>query len=185
MSTMHALEIADAAFAIVKTIPGWNSTRRTPMVQVNPEDLPALGVYILREQWSADGDANAGEPSFVHDLSLGFSGAIALTDAVTQLTVLDGLMAAICSALLTNPNFIALSEGIASIDRRLVFSKEAETSLAEIQIEMRVQYRSNWPPLTPDDFNTLHVKTGFPAGGTQAERDAVQQAEAEYDIPQT
>lgn len=185
MTTTHALSVVDKVAALASTVAGWKTVRRTPMLQVQPEDLPALGVYLLREQWSPDGDANAGEPQFEHELSIGMSGAIALTDALGQLTTLDGMMASLCTTILSSTSFIAMIEGINSIDRRLTFTKESDTPLAEIQIEMRVGFRSNWPPLVVDDLEVIHVETGLKPGETQQEWDQRQQIKRDYDVSQT
>jgi len=140
---------------------------------------------LVRELMSPDGDANAGEPRFVHDLSIGLSGAIAITDSGAQLIALDTLMNDLCTKLLSDTDFIAMIEGVNGIDRRLSFTKDSETPLAEIQVEMRVGFRSNWPPLVVDDLQTIHVTSALKLGNTQEEIDGRIQIFREYDLSQT
>ena len=183
--TTHALRIVDKAATLARTISGWKQVRRTPMLQVQPDDLPSLGVYLLREQWAPDGDANAGEPRFIHDLSIGLSGAIAITGSDAQLIALDVLMNDLCAKLLSDTTFIVMVEGVNGIDRRLSFTKDSETPMAEIMMEMRVGFRSQWPPLVVDDLNEIHVTTALKPGDTQEEIDQRIQIFREYDLSQT
>ena len=182
----YASQICNKAYDIL--IEGlradFNTFRRVPMQQVQSADLPVLGVYILRETREADGNSNAGEPKFVHRLTLGFSGAVAVaTDDQNALMGLEETMTKLDDLLLTNAKFISMTEGILSMDRQMQFSQAGETPLGEIRVEMVIQFRSIWPPVIVDDFKTLHVTTQFP---DKAHADAgTQQIEREYDIPQT
>ncbi len=184
MST-HAIEIADKALALLRAAtfdPPFKSFRRTPLRQVAPDDLPLLMVYILRERRSPDGDANAGEPRFVHRVHLGIAGAVALSDDGAQLETLEAMMANIDDVLLTDPRFINMFEGIESMDRRSQYASVAETPLGEIQIEMVVTFRSYWEPKVPDDFAVLHVETRYPTAATDPAE--VHQLTREHDVPQ-
>jgi hypothetical protein len=78
-----------------------------------------------------------------------------------------------------------MTEGIVSTDRISQFAKDGEISMAEIRVEMVLQFRSRFEPVIPDVLETVHVTTVFPFGGTQEERDGVQQVVAEYDIETT
>lgn len=184
MST-YAIEIADKAMALLraKTFdPAFKTFKRTPMRQVAPGDLPLLGVYILRETRSPDGDENAGEPRFFHRLHLGIAGAVSAADDGSQFVALEAMMAGIDDCLLTDPTFIRMIEGIEQMDRRSQYAIMGETPLAEIQIEMVVTFRSYWPPVVPDDYRTLHVETRYPKKDTDP--GAVQQVVEQYDIEQ-
>ena len=178
----YAIVIADKAFELL-AIAGsqFKKFRRAPMVQMTPADLPALGVFILRETREPDGDANAGEPRFIHRLHLGISGSIALSDEGEQLIALEAMMADIDDKLLTSVAFVSLIEGVLSMDRKSQYSVMGETTLAEIQIEMIVTFRSTWPPVVVDDFLSMHSTTKYPDGGDPA---STEQVVAEYDIPQ-
>lgn len=162
----YASQIANAAFNLVKA--GFGSTfttyRQTPMLQVQPADLPILGVFIMREQRAQDGQANEGEPHFKHTLTLGFSGAVQVnTDEQGQLIqVLEDNMSALDVMLLQNVNFVKMSEGITAMDRIGQYSKIGETTLFEIRVEMQMEYSSRWEPVIPDDLTKVVITTQFP-----------------------
>ncbi|UQR66213.1 hypothetical protein LRP30_13580 [Bradyrhizobium sp. C-145] len=184
MST-YAIEIADKALAVLQATPFdpvFKTFKRTPMRQVAPTDLPLLGVYILRETRSTDGDANAGEPRFFHRLHLGIAGAVSAADDGSQFTTLESMMAQIDERLLTSPAFISMIEGVEQMDRRSQYAIMGETPLAEIQIEIIVTFRTYWPPVIPDDYRTLHVETRYPSKDTDPAR--VRQVIEQYDVEQ-
>jgi hypothetical protein len=157
-----------------------------PMTQINPGDLPAVAVHILRERRTADGDANCGPPKFVHQLSLGISGSISMvTDDISGAAppvVLEDWMTQIDDLLLRDPRFVNLSEGVLSMDRLHQYAKTGETSLFEIRVEMVVQFRSNYEPVIVDDFETIHIESRYPSPDTDPAE--VQQVVQQYDIPQ-
>jgi len=139
--------------------------RKSPMLQVQPSDLPLLGVYILREQRTPMGNANHAEPKFKHSLTLGFSGAVhADTDDQNKLYQLEETMSELDDILLTNPKFVTLVEGFTGMDRQSQYAKVGETTLFEIRVEMQMEFSGWFDPLVPDDFNTLHVTTEYPPG---------------------
>jgi hypothetical protein len=155
---MKAMELAQAYFGS-----RFMTYRLTPMLQVQPGDLPILGVYLLREQRIEDSQANQGEPAFKHTMTLGFSGG-ALVDTEKQelLPSLENMMSELDDVLLTNPTFIILTEGIVSMDRTAQFAKVGETTLYEIRVEMSLQFSSRWEPIVPDMLEKVVVDTQFP-----------------------
>jgi len=185
MTTTYSLGLVDDAYNMAKTLPGIKKFRRTPMLQVTPKDLPALGVYLMREQWAPDGDANAGEPAFIHELSIGFSGATALTDDKQELIDLDTILAGLCEMLLKTPAFIKKIEGFSGIDRKLNFTVLSETPVAEIQIEFKVFFRTYWPPDVPDNLETIKIRTGLKPGDTPEEQAKRHQVIGDVDLSQT
>lgn len=155
---LKAMELAQAAFG-----PRFKTYRLTPMLQVQPGDLPILGVYLLREQRAQDGHANHTEPHFKHTLTLGFSGGVHVeTDKQTELPAIEEWMSELDDVLLSDPRFVNLTEGITAMDRVAQFAKVGETTLYEIRVEMAMEFSSRFPPVIVDDFNTLHVTTQFP-----------------------
>jgi hypothetical protein len=137
--------------------------RSTPMLQVQPTDLPVLGVYILREKRTPWGHANHGEPRFWHEVTLGFSGAIhAETAEQNQLYDLEDWMAEIDETLFTEPKFVALMDGIEGMDRQSQYAKVGETTLFEIRVEMTYANQSYFPPKVEDDLERIVIDTQFP-----------------------
>lgn len=160
-----AIRIATAAHDKLATYfgPRFKAYRKSPMLQVQPTDLPMLGIYILREQGVPIGDANHTEPRFRNTLTLGISGAIqADTDNQNKLYQLEETMSEALDVLLTDPTFVILGEGFNGMDRQSQYAKVGETTLFEIRIELQTQYASWFPPKVVDDFNTLHVTMQYP-----------------------
>jgi hypothetical protein len=181
----YATLVATHTFDLISTQfqAEFTTFRKTPMLQINKADLPIMGVYILREQRSADGDANVGVPKFLHHLTLGIAGAVSVeSDAEGEFLGLEDTMTAIDEFLLRKKSWLDLIEGVVSMDRKSQYSKVGEVSLAEIRVEMVVQFRSQYEPVIEDDFLTMHVKTAYPTAATTDSE--VLQVEAEFDIPQ-
>jgi hypothetical protein len=157
--------------------------RKTPMLQVQPTDLPLLGVYILRERRTPMGNANHAEPKFKHDLTLGFSGAIhADTDDQNKLYALEEWMSELDDILLTDPKFVTLVEGFTAMDRQSQYAKVGETTLFEIRVEMQMEFSGWFDPKVEDDFNTLHIESRYPS--IDADPDEVLQIIRQYDLTQ-
>jgi hypothetical protein len=136
--------------------------RLTPMLQVTPQDLPLLGIYILRERRDRQ-QANQSMPLFNEVLTLGISGGVHVpTDEQNQMSALEAIMSELDYVLLEDSRFIVLSEGISSMDRTSQFAKVGETTLYEIRVEMMLQNSSYHPPRVVDLFERLHVTTQFP-----------------------
>ena len=157
--------------------------RKTPMLQVQPEHLPVLGIYILRERRDQDGYANEGEPHFKHTLTMGFSGAVHVaTDNQNELNALEETMSMLDDLLLSDPRFVNLTEGITGMDRVSQYAKVGETTLFEIRVEMSMEFSSRFEPVITDDFKTIHVESRYPSPTTDPAE--VQQVVVQYDLPQ-
>lgn len=156
-NTIHA-----KALELVKS--GFGSTfktyRKTPMLQVQPGDLPILAVHILREKRVPDGQSDQTTPKFIHDLTLGFSGAVHVeTDKQDDINDLEEWMATVDDILLSDPSFVRLTEGVTAMDRVGQYAKIGETTLFEIRVEMNIQFRSYFEPRIHDVLATVDVKT--------------------------
>lgn len=171
-----AYEIASAHFGA-----RFKTYRKTPMLQVTPADLPMLAIHILRERRDQDSHANHGEPKFKHVLTMGFSGAVhGETTDQNKLYLLEEAMSELDEALLTNPKFVNLTEGVTGMDRISQYAKVGETTLFEIRVEMVMEFSSYFPPVVPDMLETIHITTQFP---DKAHADAgTPQLDREYDI---
>lgn len=161
-------------------------------LQIQPETLPLCGVYFISETHTPEGDPNAGEPRFRTTARYGLSVLVVNNDMEAAEYVLDLAAQAIATALFTDPTFYYNSSfkiqsfnfgtrshsfGSAGLDN--------ETPFAELKWELICDLGTDtYPPLVLDDLDLIHVKTAFPLGGTPEEQAAVQQVEAEYDLPQ-
>lgn len=105
MST-PALAIRDAVFDRVNGWPGYNEFRRAPHVQVQPDRLPSLAVYLMGETMRADGDANAAEPKFISDVTVAVAVIRKAGDAAVLEGEIDEDVTAIESTLLSDMTFV-------------------------------------------------------------------------------
>jgi hypothetical protein len=193
LTQSYSLVIRDIFFDAVSGVPFFaNFTKRkSKMLQVQPQDLPYLGVYILDEQMTPDGDINAGEIRFTHTLRIGFSVIILNNDPVASEVKLDQAFWAIMQrlwpdqyimnlldtmayghpALMSNPDNVRV-EGISRGVRRHVWGDTKlsnELPLAEMQYDVSCVYRTNWPPVITDNLNIIQVESEFgdPPGTVQ------------------
>lgn len=178
--------IRDAIFSRVIAMPtfaGWTS-RKSPALQIQPQLLPYIGVYIAGEKLSADGDANVGDIRFIHALRIGFSAIIAVNDPTAAEDQLDGVYWALMNGLLrddTLTNHLSTTlvdnvriEGFPEGMRRHMWGNASltnETPLAEMQFELACTYRSNFYPSVDDDLRIIDVRTGLKIGDTEEEMD--------------
>src|SRR5882724_4961884 len=80
--------------------------RRTPVATLNPDDLPILAVFVTRERRVADGDANQGEPKFIHNMTLAVAGSVSImTDDENRMMNLEQTMTQAEDLILTNAKF--------------------------------------------------------------------------------
>ena len=177
-----ALEIHDKAFNLLTAYFGsrFKTYRQTPLLQLDPADLPALGVFILRERRTASGDANHAAPKFQCEMTLGVWGAIhAATQDQNKIYDLERWMHEADEVLLSDAKFVVLTEGIESMERRTEYSKQGETTMVEVRTEMVACFEANFPPRVYDILETVHVTGQFPdkahadSGTPQIEREYV------------
>jgi hypothetical protein len=161
----YASQLHQKALALAKAGFGarFKTYRSTPMLQIQPGDLPILAVHILREKRQPDGQPNQTMPKFINELSLGFSGAINVETAQQDdLQILEEMMSELDEILLCNAGFVRMTEGVTGMDRIGQYSKVGETTLFEIRVEMNIQFRSYYNPVVPDDLEVIHIETQFP-----------------------
>ncbi|MHC2894831.1 hypothetical protein ACVIU4_005985 [Bradyrhizobium barranii subsp. barranii] len=185
----YSLVIRDVFYDVLAADPFFaNYTKRkNKMLQVQPEMLPYLGVYIIDETMLPDGDANAGYIGFSHTLRIGFSVMVAHNDQVIAEATIDAAFWHIMKRLWTdqylmnmidtraypggvgNPDNTRI-EGITRGTRRHVFGNAQfnnETPVAELQYDVSCFYRTIWEPEITDELLEIHVRTGIKIGETE------------------
>lgn len=179
MST-DALRIRDAIVERMQAIPGLPVTtlRTQPVPQLQEDELPGLLVVIMGETLTPDGDANAGEPHFEADITIGIS----IVEGYGTPEQIDGdvdeMITLIENALLTDPTFVRgvdpakakddperypLFEAVTRIQRRRLFPQEGEMYLGELRVEITFTKRVSFEPVIPDVLEHV-VITARPAG---------------------
>jgi hypothetical protein len=182
-----ASDVHQAAFDLVVAGFGarFKTYRKTPMLQVAPQDLPVLGIYRLRRKSTAWGQSNHAEPKFQRELMLGFSAAIhAPTATQDDVLALHATMEELEDMLLSNPAFVNLSDGFEALDEIAQVAKVGETTLYEIRNEMTITLgQTFFPPNIPDWFNTMHVESRYPTADVDPAE--IQQVIVQYDVDET
>lgn len=148
-------------------------------VQAKLEDnqVPYVGCYHIRETLGPDGNANHAEPRFVHSLQLGFSVCITCIDDNAADQNLDSAHWTIMN-LLTNPRWAVFPAAgnwnkgepirIECVERGSVEKKfgnrmiNNETPVAELQMELTIIHRTDFPPWPLDDLQRVHVTVAYP-----------------------
>jgi hypothetical protein len=165
----HAMMIRDEMLKRIKTFPIFASVPRfgkSPMLTVQSEDIPYLGVYLVEEQLTVDGDANAGEPRFQSRAKIGFQYVIQNNDPDAAEDKLDlGYW-----AILTNffevqrwdylANDTVWIEGVERGSRSHHYGNagnDNRTPYAELRADLTFMQREFFPPPVTDVLKSIHV----------------------------
>jgi hypothetical protein len=189
----QAFDINDAFLNLLTADPFFAgyTARQTKMLPVQVELIPYLGVYMIDESHTPDGDANATCVRFSHTARTGFSVVLKNADQNALRKSLDQAFLRIMTVLWTdqklmnvfvnsNPEGVII-ESIVRGQRRHVFGNTGlnnETPFGELQYDVSAFWRSEWYPDITDDLLEINVKTGVKIGDTQAEMDQRQQVGA-------
>jgi hypothetical protein len=144
--------------------------RKNKMLQLQPELIPYLCVYLVDETMVPDGDANAGCIRFSHTARIGFSIIIQNNDGVAGEQTSDQAYLRIMALLYTNPTVMNVLttknvegvniEGIVRGTRRHLFGNTGlnnETPFIELQYEAHVFFRTEWYPDITDTLDEIDV----------------------------
>lgn len=165
----QAIKIRDYAFdhLVPLMINGrtMNSARKAPITTVQPNQLPALGVFILSERELPLGGARQVTlPRFTNNVELGISWVVMATDDLLIDGVLDNFVAKAKSTLLSDPEFLEHFEFVEAVSRDWNFSKVGESYIGEIRMRLQVSYTTSYPPFAPYDLELIDIKTESAAG---------------------
>lgn len=159
-------QIRDAVFTRIKAaFKDFKVTRRSPLLPVQNDQLPGLGVFLAEDSDTPDGDLNVGPPRFISDAVIAISVIEDAPKSEATRRKIEARMNRIKNVLFTDPSFIALTtrdgtpllEGIARVRRTFSFPQQGETFYAEGRLHIVCRFRCNYPPVTPNDFALLNV----------------------------
>jgi len=167
----HAVTIRDYAFdsLVPMTINGrgMKSARKAPITTVQPEQLPALGVFIVAEdETQLDASKGVTQPRFKDSLVLGLSWVFMASDEQLMDGTLDVFVGKAKARLLGDTQFLLLYEFTELVTREYVFSKVGESYIAEIRVRMHISFTKTYEPLAPYDLNLIDIQTEAPSGTT-------------------
>ncbi|GJE45362.1 hypothetical protein [Methylobacterium soli] len=164
--TPEAIEVRDLAFERLLAFGTFKTVRNGISEQIEPADqLPAATVFLRRENRTPDGDANVGEPSFVHDVTLGILVTIDAGSKSDLEPVLHSYTNDAIGFLLSDTTFLSEIEAVTGIDETHVFPKDGETYYAEARVEFSVTFRTSFEPFVPTAYRGANFKT-TPSGAS-------------------
>lgn len=189
VSGTRAHQIVDAILAILQDVSGptglYKTIRRTPYRTLLPTDLPALTVFILREDFSADGGVNQGFIKFKNNITIG----IAVARGFNEVGGLDGDIDTdadlIRRSLLTNAQFTkryqwgGLFEGVPTMSRSQTWPQDAEAFMVELRLELVFTVRQWFFPIITDHLYEMDVD--FKLGGRDSKTEGIRVL---IDLPQ-
>ena len=174
--TTTATRIRDAIATRLGTLPGYvGSVRKTPVPQLQPDKLPSLAVWTLTERLGPDGDANAGEPRFVSEITIGISDTRGFADPAVLDGSIDDAVDLIEATLLSDPSFVGFGgapffEAVSGVTRRRLYPQDGETYFVELRLEMTFVVRVGFDPVVPDDLVKVTITSEFPPVSGHAPR---------------
>jgi hypothetical protein len=165
----YAMIIRNELLERIKTFPIFAGVPRfgaAPMLAVQSEDIPYLGVYLVEEQLTPDGDANAGEPRFQSRTKFGFQYVVQNNDPDVAEDKLDLAY----WAILTNffevqrwdyfANDTVWVESVERGSRSHHYGnagKDNRTPYAELRADLVFKLRETFPPPVTDDLKSIHI----------------------------
>jgi hypothetical protein len=167
----HAIKIRDEAFERLVRLKingrGMTTARKAPIVTLQPNQLPALGVFIhMENETQLDPGKGVTQPRFKDTLTLGLSWAVMAHDEELIDGTLDTFVQKAKEKLLCDPRFLELFEFTESVTRNYVFSKVGESYIAEIRLALQVSFTITYEPHAPYDLELIDIKTESAAGTT-------------------
>jgi hypothetical protein len=141
-----------------------------PSHQVQPYEVPYIGVYLMPEEVNYDGAWNLTEPHFTNDADIGISVILANNDGAELDDNLDNAYDLITDGLLTDPTLMGFEtiykiEGVKKISRQHLFGVTGSTNempIGELRMTWRFTFRSYYPPVIRDDLKLIVIKTLYP-----------------------
>lgn len=171
-----AYDIRDAFYNVVTAdsfFAGF-TLRKNRMLPVQQNLIPYLGVYLIDENQSPDGDGNAGCIRFLHTVRIGFSVVVASSDPVIVEQLADQGVQRIWTAAFTDLHLFKVGrsniynpEGViieAAVRGRRTMNFGAPTTdnempFCEAQVDVSCTFRTEWYPDITDMLDTIDVVT--------------------------
>ena len=156
--------------------------------------VPFLGVFLNDEPLSPDGDLNHGMVRLTHLVQISFQIILRNNDSAKLLQDLDSTSWFIMRTLLRDnelTNMFDTGSGVAfeGVSRGRVSKpyfgltgSKNETPVAMRVVDLVFKFATYWEPYGFDDLERITVTTGFPIGGTDAEREAIDQVKIVYEF---
>ena len=178
------------------------TVRKSRQLPTQVHQLPTLGVYLVKEDMTPDGDLNAGDIDMIHNLTVGFSVIIINNDPEATQEKLNQAYWVIMNWLwrdqylmnmidtraypggIGNPDNVRI-EGLANGSWRFVDHPPLnnETPMSELRYEQTLRYRADYTPIIIDDLLLIHEETApLNEDGTISPADEVQRVTTVYEF---
>ena len=192
----YGLVIRDMLLAKLVTAPFYQGffVRKSRQLPTQTNQLPVLGVYLVKEDMSPDGDPNHGDIEMVHNLTVGFSVIVVNNDPERTQEKLNEAYWVIMNWLwrdqylmnmidtrsypgaIGNPDNVRI-EGLLNGSWRFVDHPPLnnDTPMSELRYEQTLRYRADYTPIITDDFLLMHEEVvPLATDGTMPPADEVQ-----------
>jgi len=128
-------------------------------------ELPIAIVHVMADKARADGGPRTGVPDFRHELALCVDVYAKGQSGAGVKGALYAAGEAVLQALLTDAAWLAIGDGVASIEQSYLLPKEGDYITSGLRIELVVLHASVWHPSTTGlpDFETAAI--GVDLGG--------------------
>ena len=151
------IAIRDGTVARLSAVPGLRKVFKARTIPGQDNQLPYAAVWLAGERTSAWGDANVGDPTFVHALTLVIDVMAKAGNEATLDQDIIAFVETIRATLMTDPSWVRLFESIERCDARYAYPKEAQDIVVQGMIEFEVTFRSEWPPVLPQTLSQVGV----------------------------
>ncbi|MGY3278129.1 hypothetical protein [Bradyrhizobium sp. S3.7.6] len=165
MSTTPAVYIRDQIVSRIQALYEWKSVRKVPTITTQSDQFPRLGVYLIRENESQDGDANVGVPRYIDDAVIGISIMHTLTDPAVLDGAVDDMIDNIKNTLMQDYTFVSLKDAngdfmldsIPNISRSYSFPNNGESYVIEGRLQMTFRFNVKYDPIFPNLLRKVMV----------------------------
>jgi hypothetical protein len=176
-------QIRDAVFVRLKAaFKDFKVTRRSPLLPIQNDQLPGLGVFLAEDTDSPDGDLNVGPPRFISDATIAISVIEDAPKSESTRRKIEARMNAIKNVLFKDASFVALTtrdgqpllEGIARVRRTFSFPLQGDTFYAEGRLHIVCRFRCYYDPIAPNALTEVSVTAQpFGPGSSSQEEPAI------------
>ena len=200
----YGLVILDMLLAKLVTAPFYVgfTVRKSRQLPTQIQHLPSLGVYLVKEDMTPEGDPNHGDIEMIHNLTIGFSVIIINNDPEETQEKLNEAYWVIMNWLwrdqylmnmidtraypggIGNPDNVRI-EGLLNGSWRFVDHPPLnnETPMSEMRYEQTLKYRADYSPIITDELLHVHIETvPLATDGTIPPADEVQRVISVYDF---
>jgi hypothetical protein len=127
-------------------------------------ELPVAIVHVMFDKGKAAGNARHGYPYFEHEINLVVDVYAKAASGTAVKAALYAAGEAVLQALLTDPAWLALGDGIQSLEQSYLAPAEGAYTTSGLRIEFGMLHRTTWLPSTAAVPDLTTVSIGVDTG---------------------